>query len=54
MAAMKLAGRYAYAGRDYVVGQVLRTLWEPRPRSTCTTTTTSPGYEEHGGEQVAG
>ena len=42
IAAMQLAGEYAYAGRDVVVGKVLEILGARRC-TRCTTTTTSRG-----------
>ena len=42
IAAMQLAGEYAYAGRDVVVAKVLEVLSAERC-TRCTTTTTSPG-----------
>src|SRR5262245_30044514 len=42
IAAMQLAGEYAYAGRDVVVAKVLELLGA-RPSTRSTTTTTSPG-----------
>ncbi len=51
LAAMRLAGRYAYAGRDYVVGQVLRIL---HARSTFEVHNhhNFAWVEDHSGEQV--
>ena len=42
VAAMELAGDYAYAGRGIVVAKVLE-IRAPRPSTRCTTTTTSRG-----------
>ena len=50
IAAMTLAGEYAYAGRDVVVGRCWRSSARGRQRST--TTTTTPGARTHGGEEV--
>ncbi|MFZ5814402.1 MAG: RtcB family protein [Bacillota bacterium] len=51
MAAMQLAGRYAYAGRDYVVDQVLKIL---RARATYTVHNhhNYAWVEEHQGEEL--
>ena len=43
VAAMELAGEYAYAGRDLVVDKVLEILGADGVRTRCTTTTTSRG-----------
>lgn len=51
LAAMHLAGRYAYAGRDYVVDQVLRIL-HARATFTVHNHHNFAWAEEHGGEQV--
>jgi len=51
LAAMKLAGRYAYAGRDYVIEQVLGILGA-RPTFAVHNHHNFAWMEEHGGEQV--
>jgi tRNA-splicing ligase RtcB len=51
LAAMRLAGRYAYAGRDYVVGQVLKILWA-KPTFEVHNHHNFAWIEEHSGEQV--
>jgi tRNA-splicing ligase RtcB len=44
IAAMQLAGDYAYAGRDVVIDRRCSRSWAPRRRTRCTTTTTSRGW----------
>jgi tRNA-splicing ligase RtcB len=51
LAAMRLAGRYAYAGRDYVVGQVLKILWA-KPTFEVHNHHNFAWIEEHSGEEV--
>ena len=51
-ALMKLAGEYAYAGREWVARKVVSSCSAARSWSSCTTTTTSPGAETHDGEEV--
>ncbi len=43
LAGMKLAGRYAYAGREYVARHVVKKILWAKIEKRCTTTTTSPG-----------
>ena len=52
-ALMNLAGRYAYAGREWVAGKVVEWLGACSRRS-CTTTTTSPGRRTTGSQTQTG
>ena len=51
-ALMTLAGRYAYAGREWVARKVVAAARRRASSTSCTTITTSRGEEEHGGRPL--
>ena len=52
LAAMTLAGRYAYAGREAVARHVVRGILRANASKRCTTITTSPGAKSTTGSNI--